>query len=354
MSDGIIRKIRARIQTRKSAHVRICAREDVTNGSMAGFEHVRLVHNALPEVDFDKIDTSCTFLGKKLSAPIIISGMTGGWAGAKLINRNLAAAAEKVGVGFGLGSQRAMVEDPKLARTYAVRDIFSGLLVGNLGLIHFANGGRWSELDKVSKIGLDAIAFHLNALQELVQAEGDKDWTGCLAALKKLCKRSKIPIIVKETGAGISAETAKLLERAHVAAIDIAGSGGTNFALVEAHRGNDIGKTFSDWGIPTVCSLLEVRQAVKLPLICSGGVRSGLDVAKAIALGAGLCGIARPLLRPALKSAEAVEERLRLLIQELKTAMALTGSRNVAELKKTKYVLTGFVHDWAEQRINIK
>jgi len=355
MSDGLFNKLSARIQSRKLDHIKICLNKDVQNGASAGFEHVRLIHRALPEVNFENIDTSCTFLGKKLSAPILISGMTGGWPGAKLINRNLAAAAEAMGLAFGLGSQRAMVEHPELKSTYIVRDVApSVFLIGNLGVIQFGNGWGEREVNEAASVGLDALAIHLNALQELVQPEGDRNWAGCLAALKRICSKSKIPIIAKETGAGISAEMAKALEAAGVAAIDVAGSGGTNFALVEAHRGSNMGKAFAEWGIPTVCSLLEVRKAVKLPLICSGGVRSGLDIAKAVALGADMAGLAKPLLKPALKSKEAVMETLKILISELKTAMALTGSKNIAELKKTQYVLTGFVYDWAEQRLNIK
>lgn len=319
--------------------------------SSAGFEHVRLIHKALPEVNFDDIDTTCSFLGKRLAAPLMISAMTGGWPGARRINRNLAAAAKQLGIAFGLGSQRAMLENPELDKTYFVRDIFSGLLLGNLGIIQFANGYGTRQLRQAASIGIDALCLHLNALHELCQPEGDRNWSDCLAALRKLCTRSKIPLIAKETGAGISAETARQLEAAGVAAIDIAGSGGTSFALVETYRGSPLGRTFSDWGIPTVCSLLEVRAATRLPLICSGGVRSGLDVAKALALGADICGIAAPLLKPALKSADAVVERLQLVLNELRTAMLLTGCRNITQLKKAKYVLTGFVYDWVRQRL---
>ena len=352
MSDGIFEKITSRIQNRKEEHVQICLGKDVQNSSSAGFECVRLIHKALPEVNFDSIDTSCTFLGKKLKAPILIAGMTGGWPGAKTINRNLAAAAEKLGLAFGLGSQRAMVQHTELTGSYSVRKAApSILLIGNLGLIQFGNGWGEREVKSASSIGIDAMALRLNALQELVQPEGDRNWEGCLSSLKKICHKSRIPIIVKETGAGISGEIAKILEDAGVAAIDISGSGGTNFALVESHRGSEIGKMFSDWGIPTVCSLLEVSKAVNLPIICSGGVRSGLDAAKAIALGADIVGVAKPLLKPALKGQEAVEQHLKSMIRELKTAMALTGCKNISELKKTKYVLTGFVNDWADQRL---
>ncbi|MBU5557472.1 MAG: type 2 isopentenyl-diphosphate Delta-isomerase [Candidatus Aenigmatarchaeota archaeon] len=355
MTDGIFNKLATRIQSRKLDNVKICLNNNVQNGGSAGFEHVRLIHKALPEIDFDSIDTSCMLLGKKMAAPIIISGMTGGWPGGSLINRNLAGAAEKLGLAFGLGSQQSMAENTGLKSIYSVRNIApSILLIGNLGLIQFSDGWGEKEIKTAKGIGIDALALHLNAVQEFCKPEGNRNWTGCAAALKRVCAKSRLPIIAKETGAGISAETARLLEDVGVAAIDISGLGGTNFALIESYRGSAIGKTFAEWGIPTVCSLLEVRHAVKLPLICSGGVRSGLDIAKAIALGADAVGIAKPLLKSALRGQDAVIERLKLLIHELKTAMALTGCKNISELKKTKYVLTGFVYDWAQQRLGQK
>lgn len=352
MSDGIINKLSERLQSRKHDIVQIILHKEVQDGSSAGFEHVRLIHKSLPEVNIDKVDTSCTFLGKKLKAPIIISGMTGGWPGAKTINRNLAMAAERTGVAFGLGSQRAMIENSNLSGTYSVRDVApSILLLGNLGLIQFCNGWGEREIKAAASIGADALALHLDSLKEMVQPDGIHKWTGCAATLKGICAKTKLPIVIKERGSGIPSETAKLLENAGVAAIDISGAGGTNFALIEANMGSEMGNTFSQWGVPTVCSLLETRKSVKLPIICSGGVRTGLDIAKSIALGADIAGIAKPLLKPALKGPEAVVDRLNSLIKELKTAMVLTGCQNVSELKKTKYVLTGFVYEWAQQRL---
>lgn len=326
--------------------------EQVTNGVSPGFEKVMMIHHSLPELDFDSIDTSVELLGKKLKAPILITAMTGGCPEAKRINRNLATAAERVGIAMGLGSQRAMLNHPELADTYSVRDSApSILLLGNIGIVQFANGSRAKEFTAAKQLGCDAIAVHLNPLQEAVQPEGDKNWSGCSKALKEICAQSELPIVAKETGAGISYETARLLESSGVKAIDVSGCGGTNFAMVEAHRGSSTGEVFHDWGIPTVCSLLEVKKATSLPIICSGGVTNGLDVAKSIALGATVAGLARPLLKPAMESAEAVEAKLREMIDQLKTAMLLVGAKNIEELKHARYVLTGMVKDWADQRL---
>lgn len=279
--------------------------------------------------------------------------MTGGCPEAGKINRNLATAAERVGIALGLGSQRAMLKQPELADTYRVRDVApSILLLGNIGIVQFANGSRAKEFAAARELDCDAIAVHLNPLQEAVQPEGDRNWAGCAGQLRNICEQSNLPIMVKETGAGISYETARVLELSGAKAIDISGCGGTNFALVEAHRGSDTGAIFHDWGIPTVCSLIETRRAVNIPVVCSGGIASGLDMAKAIAMGASMAGLARPLLKPAMESADAVEKVLLNMVDQLKTAMLLVGAKNIEELKHARYVLTGFVKEWADQRIS--
>lgn len=336
-------------EQRKLDHIRLCLSKSVESGS-AGFEHVRLIHSSLPEINFDEVDTSINFLGRNLNAPLIIEAMTGGCREAERINKNLAKAAEKMNIAFGVGSQRAMIKKSELSKTYKVRrdspDVF---LIGNLGLIQFANGFGDKEYNRaISEINCNALALHLNPLQELTQPEGDKNWKGCLAQLKQI-SRGGFPIIVKETGAGISSEIAKQIEKAGASAIDISGFGGTNFALIESMRGGV--KGFEDWGIPTVCSLLEAGNAVKIPIIASGGVRSGIDMAKAIALGADCCGAALPFLKAATISDKAVEEKIKEFLRQLKIAMMLTGSINISELRKAKYVLTGFVREWKEQRV---
>ena len=340
------------IQRRKAEHLRICAEERVTNGVSPGFEKVMLIHSSLPELNFSQIDTSVELLGKRLQAPIIITAMTGGCQEAKEINRNLAIAAQRVGVAMGLGSQRAMLMQPELTSTYEVRDVApSILLLGNIGMVQFANGCRLKEFAAAKQLGCDAIAVHLNPLQEAVQPEGDRNWAGCGNALKEICAQSELPIVVKETGAGISAEIARVLEEAGAKAIDVSGCGGTNFALVEAFRGSPAGDVFHDWGIPTVCSLLEVKSSVKVPIICSGGVTNGLEAAKSLVMGATVAGIARPLLKPAMEGPEAVEKKLREIIDQLKTAMMLVGAHNIRELQAARYVTTGFVKEWTDQRL---
>lgn len=339
----------SQIEKRKLEHIRLCLSKRVESGN-AGFGHVHLIHNSLPEMNFDEVDTSVSFLGKKLDAPLIIEAMTGGCKEAEKINKNLAKAAEKTNVAFGVGSQRAMLKKPELSETYRIRaEAPNVFLIGNLGLIQFANGFGDREYNHaISEIKCNALALHLNPLQELTQPEGDKNWKGCLGHLKQI-SRGGFPIIVKETGAGISAETARQIEKAGARAIDVSGFGGTNFALIESMRGGV--KDFENWGIPTACSLFEVRGAVKIPVIASGGIRSGIDMAKSIALGAGCCGAALPFLKPAAISEKDVEEKIKEFIQQLKIAMMLTGSRNISELRKAKYVLTGFVREWKEQRI---
>lgn len=337
------------IESRKLDHIRLCLSKNVESGS-TGFEHMHFIHNSLPEMNFEDIDISVNFLGKKLDAPLIIEAMTGGCKEAEKINKNLAKAAERMNIAFGVGSQRAMVKKPELMRTYNVRDVAPNLfLIGNIGLVQFVNGFGNEEYNQIiSKIKCNALAIHLNPLQELTQTEGDKNWKDCLNQLKLICK-SGFPIIVKETGAGMSAETAKQIEGAGAYAIDISGLGGTNFALIESYRKGMSG--FENWGIPTACSLLEVRNSVKIPIIASGGIRSGIDMAKAFALGADCCGAALPFLKAATISDKAVEEKLKELVHQLKIAMMLTRSKNISELKKAKYVLTGFVKEWKEQRV---
>jgi len=337
------------IEQRKYDHIALCLSEKTESGD-AGFNGIHLIHDSLPELNFEEIDASATFLGKKFNAPFIIEAMTGGCREAEKINKNLAKAAEKVGVAMGVGSERALITEPKLAGTYKVRDVApNAFLIGNLGLIQFRNGFGDKEFNHaISEIDCNALAIHLNPLQELCQPEGNKNWSGCANELTEMCKAG-FPIIVKETGAGISAETAKIIERAGAKAIDVSGYGGTNFALIEHYRSGIGG--FESWGIPTACSVLEVRKAVKIPVIASGGIRSGIDMAKAVALGADMCGAALPFLKAATISDVAVEEKLREFIQQFKIAMMLTGSKNIAELKKAKYVLTGLVKDWKEQRV---
>ncbi len=325
--------------SRKLEHIRICLDREVEFSKSNGFERYELVHSALPETSLNKIDTSTEFLGKKFRFPFFIEAMTGGSPGTEKINRNLARAAEDLGIGMGLGSQRAMLEDPGLAYTYDVRDVAPGIfLLGNIGAVQLSKYSIGEIRGLVRDIKADGLAVHLNAAQELSQPEGDRDWRGVLVNIERLCRKAGFPVVVKETGCGISRDVARKLEGAGVSCIDVAGAGGTSWIRVEHYRGSDTARTFLEWGIPTAESLRQCRESVKIPLIASGGVRNGLECAKALAMGASLAGLALPLLRPATESHKAVARRLECLVGEFRKAMLLAGVRNVGELRKAGVV----------------
>jgi len=338
--------------SRKLDHLRICAEEEVESGD-AGFSDIRFVHNALPECDMEKIDLKTRFLDHTFASPLFISGMTGGHPGTKETNARLARAAERFGLGMGVGSQRAALENPALADTFSVvRDEAPhAFLVANLGVVQLRDHGtEWAER-AVEMIEADALAIHLNFLQEAIQPEGDHDATGCLGAIGDLCRDFNKPVIVKETGCGISADTARKLWRYGVRAIDTGGWGGTSWAAVESVRAGEstsakdrklrsLGEEFAGWGIPTAVSLAEVL-ATGGPVIASGGMRSGLDAAKGLAFGAGLCGMALPFLKPAMKDDRTLAGVIETMHHELTIAMFLTGSARVADLRNASLQITG-------------
>jgi isopentenyl-diphosphate delta-isomerase len=323
--------------SRKDEHIRICIEEDVEFKKSNGFDRYDIEHTALPEISHSDVDTSTEFLGKRLRMPFFIEAMTGGSPGTEKINRNLAMAAENMGIGMGLGSQRAMLENPDLAYTYDVRDVAPGiLLIGNIGAVQIQEYSMKEIVGIVKGIGADGLAVHLNAAQEMSQPEGDRDWRDVLDGLKRLCSNADFPVMVKETGCGISGDTARKIESAGASCIDIAGAGGTSFIKVEKYRGSETAGAFSEWGIPTADSLVQCRRAVKIPIIASGGMRTGLECAKAIAMGASISGLARPLLKPATDSHKAVQKRIEQLDKEFRKAMILSGARNIEELRKTR------------------
>jgi isopentenyl-diphosphate delta-isomerase len=322
-------------EKRKTDHLKICLGEKVEAGC-SGLADIELKHMALPELDFDKIDTNIKFLGKKLKYPIIIEALSGGVAKAAELNKDVASVAEKFGVGFGVGSQRMAIEDGKLADTYLVRDVApKTFLIANLGAVQLNYGYGLSECKKaIEMIDADALALHVNPLQEAIQPEGDRNFSGLIEKINSIAKKLDKPVIVKEVGSGISYETAK---RLRVSAFDVGGSGGTSWSLIEGLRGDEktkkLGAAFAEWGIPTAESILEVTKLGK-PVVGSGGIRSGIDAAKAIALGADCVGVALPVLRAWGKGGRmGVESFLEEFISELKVAMFLTGSANVRELR---------------------
>ncbi len=340
--------------------------ESVESNVDPGFSDIRLIHVSLPEINLNEVDVSTSFLNRRLRAPIMIEPITGGTLLAKGINSNLAEAAEDIGVALGVGSQRAALEDGQMIETYSiVRDKAPSVpILANIGCPQLL--GEKAELyvkEAVKMLKADALVIHLNSLQEAVQPEGQTNFKGVVQKIREIVKKLNVPIIAKETGAGISREVAKRLKSAGVSMIDISGLGGTSWAAVEYYRAfrarnpqkARLGKKFWDWGIPTVASILEVKSISGMKVIASGGVRTGIDVAKSLAIGADyLAGMALPFLKPATKDSASVKNVLNNLIEELKTAMFLTGSPNIKFLKKASFVMIGQTKQWIEQRgINI-
>ncbi len=348
------------IEKRKADHIRICLNESAQAKKVTtGFEDVQFVHRALPEVDKRKIDLSTTVLSHKFSAPLIVGAMTGGTAEAARINAAIAEAVEHLHLGMGVGSQRAAIEDPKLEKTFALarKKAPNAFLIANIGGVQLVHGYGVKEVKKaVEMIDADAVAVHLNALHEAVQPEGQTDFKGVLAKIEEIAGALDTPVIVKETGGGIAAEDARKLEAAGVKAIDVGGAGGTSFAAVEYYRSevtsteHFLGGAFWDWGIPTAVSLIETAQSVKIPVIASGGVRSGVDVAKAVALNACLASFSLPVLQTAVEGSKETENLLSLFTEELRNVMFLVGAENVPQLAKTPVVVAGRTAKWLKTR----
>ncbi len=335
------------IERRKADHIRINLDEDVGFDRLSGgFEQYRFIHQALPELDLKAVDLTTRLFHKSLQAPVLISSMTGGTEQARQINLNLAQAAQHYGVAMGLGSQRAGVQHPEVADTFKVRSVAPDILLfANLGAVQFNYGYGLDECRRaVEMIEADALILHLNPLQEAVQPEGDVNFSGLVAKIEAVCKQLKVPIIAKEVGWGISEQAAKMLANAGVAAIDVAGSGGTSWSQVELFRAPDdlhrrVAAAFRDWGIPTSESVQMVKRAApQLPVIASGGIRSGIDIAKAIALGATLGGMAGPFLKAATVSSDAVMDTLEETIRVLRIAMFSAGAGSIDALQQTPLI----------------
>lgn len=336
-------------QQRKSDHIRINLQEDVDFKHVSTcLKHYHFIHCALPDLNLDEVDTSTTLLNKRLAAPLLISSMTGGTPEASAINQRLAEAAQAAGIGMGLGSQRAAIQDPSLANTYRVRHVAPDiLLLANLGAVQLNYGYGPDECRRaVEMVEADGLILHLNPLQEALQPGGETGFAGLLSKIETVCRALEAPVIVKEVGWGISEQVACQLADAGVAAIDVAGAGGVSWSQVEMHRATtererQVAAAFADWGIPTAESLLMARQgAPGLPIIASGGIRDGIQMAKAIALGAAACGVAGPFLRAATESTAAVAELVATLVTQLRVAMFAAGAVDIQALQRTLLIPT--------------
>jgi isopentenyl-diphosphate delta-isomerase len=335
------------LASRKADHLRICLEEDVRPPNRrTGLERYRFVHQALPEIDLAKVDLHVEVFGRRLQSPLLVASMTGGTDEARAINRRLAQAAAALGLGMGVGSQRTALEDPRWSDTYRVRDVAPDILLfANLGAVQLNMSYTVDHCQRaVDMIEADALVLHLNPLQEALQPGGDTRFRGLLDKIRAVCRALPVPVIVKEVGYGLSASVARQLAEVGVSALDVAGAGGTSWSEVERHRALEsardrVAAQFADWGIPTAESLRLVREVVPhLPLIASGGLETGIEVAKCIALGADLASVAWPLLRPALLSTQAVTEVLETISQTLRVAMFCTGTPSIAALKNTPHL----------------
>ncbi|HSN96775.1 MAG TPA: type 2 isopentenyl-diphosphate Delta-isomerase [Candidatus Nanopelagicales bacterium] len=340
---------------RKADHIELCATGDVGfRAKTTLFDEVELVHEALPEMSLDAVDTSTLVLGKRLRAPILIAAMTGGTERAQGINRELAEIAEERGYGFGLGSQRAMLNGSPTSVTYEVREVApSTLVLGNIGGVQARSLSTEAVAELVAQVGADALCVHLNPAMELVQPEGDRDFGGVLEALERLSAELSVPVVAKETGCGIGPRTAARLARAGVRHVDVSGSGGTSWVAVETARaagtGRALGEALRDWGIPTAASVAIVRATRPRfrTIIATGGVSTGLDVARALVLGAHAGGIARPVLQALMSGGR--EAAIRFLDQveaELRAVMLLVGARDLSTLRKVPAVLGPGLRRW--------
>ena len=335
----------AETQNRKADHIRICLEDNVQSPAITtGLEKYRFTHACLPEIDGKDIDVSMTFLGKHLHAPLLISSMTGGTEQAGIINRRLAEVAQEYKLAMGVGSVRVAVEKPQVAYTFAVRKYAPDILLfANLGAVQLNYDYGIDEcLRIIDLIAADALILHINPLQEFIQPRGDTNFHGLLDKISNLCNNLPVPVIAKEVGNGISATMAEKLLAAGVQAIDVAGAGGTSWALVESERAETalqrrLGQTFGDWGIPTADCIASIRENdPDVPLIASGGLRNGLDVAKAIALGADIAGLAMPFLKAAAVSEAAVVELTEVLIAEITTVLFCTANSSLYKLKQSQ------------------
>jgi isopentenyl-diphosphate delta-isomerase len=350
------------IRKRKAEHVRISLSRNVQARNVTtGLEDVHFVHKALPEIDKHEINLFTNIFNHKFAAPIIVGAITGGTQEATKINAAIAEAVEKLGLGMGVGSQRAALEDKELETTFTIarKKAPKAFLIANMGGVQLVNGYGLKEAKKAVKmVEANALALHLNALQEAVQPEGQINFHGVLEKIGEITSGLDEPVIAKETGAGIAAEEAQKLENAGIEGIDVSGAGGTSFAAVEYYRTKKeengfqrrLGDVFWDWGIPTAQSIVEVSQSVNVPVIASGGIRNGVDVAKALALGASLTSLSQPILQAANKGVKETISVLSLLMEEFRNVMFLVGAESVQDLRRVPLVVSGKTEEWLRIR----
>ncbi len=347
---------------RKLSHIKIVSEEAVeARETLTGLEDISFVHCALPDLDLNQVETETTFLRHKFKAPIYVTGMTGGHEVASKINGQIAEVVEELGLGMGVGSQRAAIENPSLASTFGIvrENAPTAFIVANIGIPQLRIDPVEMAEKAVEMIEADALAIHLNPIQETVQPGGEPQFKKGLDRIAKITDGLSVPVIVKETGGGISREVAAQLRDAGVAAIDVSGVGGTSWAAVEYYRAKDVsnplkerlGELLWDWGLPTAVSIAEVRGEVSLPIISSGGIRNGVEIAKSIALGAQLGGMASPVLKRAISGGvPAIRDLLQQTTEEIRAVMFLTDSPNVDSLGKAEIVVKGETREWLEAR----
>ena len=331
---------------RKSDHIRINLEENIQSGLTTGLENYYFIHCAIPELDLDDIDSSTTLFGKLLKTPILVSSMTGGTAEAARINQNLATAAQETRIAMGVGSQRIAIENPNLVRSFQVRSFAPDiLLLANLGAVQLNYGYGVEECQRaLDMIEADALILHFNCVQEALQDEGETNFAGLINKIETLCKVLPVPVIAKEVGWGFSKHDITLLVQAGISSIDVAGAGGTSWSQVEMYRAKDeyrrnLANAFSNWGIPTSEVIQNVTElAPALPIIASGGLRSGVDIAKCIALGASLGGMAGPFLKAAVQSVDVTIKMINLIKEEITICMFATGSKKIEQLRQGKLV----------------
>ncbi|BCS91120.1 MAG: type 2 isopentenyl-diphosphate Delta-isomerase [Candidatus Micrarchaeota archaeon] len=348
------------IMRRKEEHIKICLDEEVNHKQSTLFDDIKLINNPLPELDIDDIDTRIEFFGKEFSMPFMVGAMTGGARLAQEINKRIAKAIDKKKLGMALGSQRAALYDKRLEVTYTVSRKYApkAFIGANIGGAQIAKKVSIEDIKRlIDMLDADALYIHLNPAQELVQPEGDPYYNGVKDSIEKIVDSIDKPVIVKEVGSGISKEVAVDLEKIGVSAIEIAGAGGTSYTAVEYYRAvkyrdpikAEAAKTLWSWGIPTAAALIAVRKAVKIPVIASGGLRNGLDIAKALILGADMTAMAGPILKAAYESEAKLMQLLNSLEYQLKAVMMLTGSRSIKDLRKARYVIVNELKDWVDQ-----